>query len=95
MGGLWEAALCAGLFLVVWEAKRTKWRWVALYALGIGICESMQMAACRVWVTDISKVRGNLCDFVTGLPVTATVNALYLLFLAFAIGALIREQQHR
>lgn len=93
MGGLWEALLCSVLAAVVWQAKETKWRWAALYALMIGISEALQMAICRVLIFDISKmpIGTNTCDFVTGLQMTATINTLYLLIGALLLGVMWRE----
>lgn len=92
MGGMWEIFLCSALFVMVWQYSKDKWRWAALYALGIGICEATQMTVCRALVVDITKIQGNTCDFVTGLQVTATFNILYLMIGAFLYGVMRREQ---
>lgn len=97
MGGLWEFFLCSALLMVVWQARATKWRWLALYALMIGAFEALQMSVCRVLIFDISKmpIGTNTCDFVTGLKVTATINTLYLFVGALLIGVMFRESKHR
>lgn len=95
MGGIWEIFLCSALFMVVWNQTKTIWRWVALYALGIGICAATQIAVCRALVFDISKVKGNTCDFITGMPVTSTFNVLCLMVGAILLGVMWRESNYK
>lgn len=92
MGGLWEVLLCAALALVVWEAKKSAWRWLALYALVVSICESLQASVCRIAVAEMSSVpKGvNICDYVSGIQFTTTINTLYLIVLALIVGVILR-----
>jgi len=54
-------------------------------AMWIGILEGAQVSACRLATTGpIGK--GNLCDNLTGLPIGATMTALYLGIVCWAIG---------
>ena len=94
-GGVWEVFLCAALAAMVWHYEKTKWRLIALYALGIGICEGLQMVVCRVLIFDISSMpKGvNTCDYLTGLHVTTSINTLYLLILALIVGAILRAKK--
>jgi hypothetical protein len=81
-GGMWEILLCAlFLFLVRGSGLVTS-------ALWIGILEGAQVSACRLLTTDISQVPkgANLCDHLTGLPIGATMTALYLGIVCWAIG---------
>ena len=95
MGGLWEILLCAALALVIWETKKSAWKWIALYALGVAMIESLQASLCRIAITNMSSVPkgANICDFVTGFPITATVNTLYLMMLALIVGAILRAKK--
>jgi len=81
MGGLWEVALC---FLVM-----SLWRdpWVVA-AMWIGIVEGAQIAACRPFIADISKVPQDvtLCDYVTGWRIGIPILVLYLGIVCWAIG---------
>jgi hypothetical protein len=54
----------------------------------IGILEGAQISTCRLLTTDISQVPkgANLCDHLTGLPIGATMTALYLGIICWAIG---------
>jgi len=81
MGGLWEVALC---FLVL-----SLWRnpWVVA-AMWIGIVEGAQIAICRPFIADISKVPQDvtLCDYVTGWRIGIPILVLYLGIVCWAIG---------
>ena len=93
MTGIVEVFFCGALAYIVYYARKTKWRWLALFALGIGISEGLQIAACRIAIVDISLVPAgtNLCDYATGLPITLTMNSLYLLILSVIAGGLLRD----
>lgn len=93
MGGLWEAMLCGILLMLVLEAQKSPYRLIAAFALIVGMAEAMQMSVCRALVVDMKTIPigANICDHVAGLPVTATINTLYLLILAVLIGVQIRE----
>ncbi len=81
LGGLWEMILCAVLFLFLRAP-------LAIAALWIGILEGAQVSICRLLTADISQVPkgANLCDHLTGLPIGATMTALYLGIICWAIG---------
>lgn len=64
MGGLLEIILCSLMLLLLPLPT------LAVTALWIGILEGAQIAACRPFISDISRVQNeNLCDYVTGWPV--------------------------
>jgi hypothetical protein len=79
LGSLWEIALCAVLLSFLRVSS------LATVALWIGILESGQAATCRLLTSDITKVKGNLCDSLTGLPIGATMTALYVILIAVTI----------
>jgi hypothetical protein len=82
MGGLWEIVLCS-LVLSLWRAP-----WPVVAAMWIGIVEGAQIAACRPFIVDISKVPQDvtLCDYVTGWSLGIPILALYLFIVCMAIG---------
>jgi integral membrane sensor domain MASE1 len=81
LGGLWEITLCASL--LIWVSQTS----LLTAALWIGILEGAQVSVCRLATKDIDAVHGqNLCDALTGLPVGATMTALYLGIVCVAIG---------
>ena len=73
LGGMWEACLCFSLMLFL-KAP------LVLAALWIGILEGAQISTCRLLTADITQIPkgANLCDHLTGLPIGATMTALYL-----------------
>src|SRR5437870_2954674 len=75
LGGLWEMILCGSLLALIGGYP------LAIAALWIGILEGAQVSTCRLLMTDITKVPrgGNLCDALTGLPIGATMTALYVI----------------
>jgi hypothetical protein len=79
LGGIWEMILCATLLLFLRSP-------LAVAALWIGILEGAQISTCRLLTTDIHQVKGNLCDALTNLPIGATMTALYVLIICWAIG---------
>ncbi len=79
LGGFWEMLLCLVILTKVTEP-------LAIAAMWIGILEGAQVSVCRLLTSDITKVQGNLCDSLTGLPIGATMTALYLLIVCWAIG---------
>ncbi len=85
LGGLWEVVLCAVVLLLLHQQPKSVWRNLAFSAAYIGVIEGSMIAGCRVMISDMSLVpKGmNLCDFVTGLPVAATLGAMYVLILAW------------
>lgn len=87
LGGLWEALLCAGIFLLLENHFRTRWWWIARAAMCMWMIEGASTAVCRLPIKDITKVPmgKDLCDHVTGLPVTATLYVMYLLVLCWGV----------
>ena len=78
LGGLWEIVLCAAPLTFVRAP-------IAVVALWIGILEGAQVSTCRLLTSDITKVQGNLCDSLTGLPIGATMTGLYVILIAVTI----------
>jgi len=75
LGGLWEMLLCSILLLTLPA--------YALFrvAMWIGILEGLQVTLCRAATTG-PIASGNLCDSLTGLPIGATMTALYVILIA-------------
>lgn len=81
MGGLWEIILCTAVLLLAPSMP------LLTAAMWIGILEGGQIAACRPFIADISKVQNvNICDYLTNLPIGATMTGLYVLIVCWAIG---------
>ena len=89
--GAWVAVLSGLLLAVVAAQKKTLWRDLALGALAISILEGVEIPACRLFVVDISKIHGNICDAVTGLPISAVTICIEVFFLAWLVGSYLRE----
>ena len=85
LSGLWIAVLSAFLFLVFSSQRPGFWRWLGMFAMFVSVSESLQTSVCRFAVADIKAVPANvnLCDYVTGLPVGASMVALYLLIIVW------------
>jgi len=81
MGGLWEVVLCS-MVLMLWRAP-----WLVA-AMWIGIIEGAQIAICRPFIADISKLPQDitLCDYVTGWRIGIPILVLELLIICWAIG---------
>ena len=92
LGGAWEAILCLALLGAVTLAKRSLWRYIAGVAMVVGALEGLQIAICRVAISDIRAVPTNinLCDYLTGLPLGATLAALYLIAIAYGASRYVR-----
>lgn len=88
LSGVWTAILSAIVFLFACGQKRGFWRWLVLSAMAISILEGLENSACRFLIMDIKAVptNVNLCDYVTGLPVTAVSVGLYLIFISWGAG---------
>ena len=95
LGGVWEIVLCGVLAAILLAAERTLWRYLALVAVTVGIAEASQMSVCRLAISDIARLAPdqNLCDYLTGLPVGATLTALYLLAIAYGVGKYLRARR--
>lgn len=91
--GAWVVILSGCILVFMLAAKPSFWRSLGIAAVGISMAEGAMIPACRLAVTDISAVpRGtNMCDFVTGLPVSATTLTLELMILAWIVGASFRR----
>lgn len=84
LGALWEVILCTCLFLFVHPFRGPS---LAIAALWIGILESGQVAVCGAVIGHKRAPAGqNDCDYLTGWPLGATMTALYLLIICWAIG---------
>lgn len=81
LAGLWEALLCLAVILLLENHFRTRYWWLARAAMCIGVVEGSTAAACRIPIKDIQQVPqgADLCDYVTGLPVTPALYATYLI----------------
>jgi hypothetical protein len=88
LGGAGEVLLCTAL-LPFARGFIEPWRFLALSGLWIWIIESAQLPICRAAITDMGQVPHgvNLCDFVTDLPIGATMTALYLIVICLGIFA--------
>ena len=86
LGGAWEAALCAVL-LMFFYAMNVRWRFMAIAAMWIGILESAQMVTCTLTTKTLATLPAgmNTCDYLTGLPVGATMMALYLILICYGV----------
>lgn len=82
LGGMLEILLCSILLLTLPAQPLIK------AAMWIGILEGGQLAVCRLATLDIASVpkNVNLCDHLTNLPIGATMTALYLGIICWAIG---------
>lgn len=92
LGGLWETILCLVVLGALYMVERSVWRYIAGAAMVVGALEGAQIAVCRVAITDISTVpkNVNLCDYLIGLPLGATLAALYLIAIAYGVSKYIR-----
>ena len=91
--GVWTVVLSVCLVLFIYRAIPSFERTLALVALGISIFEGFQIPACGIFVTDFALIpRGvNVCDYVTGLPVTSVTLTLEVLIMAWLIGSYLRR----
>ena len=91
--GTWTVILSSCLLVFVLTQKASLWRTLGLAAIGISIVEGSMIPVCRLAVSDISLVpRGtNLCDYVTGLPVSATLLTVEIMIVCWIIGTFYRN----
>jgi len=79
-GGAWEMILC-GVLLIM------KMPPLAISAAWIGILEGFQVTACGAIMGHRRPPEGvPECDYLSGLPIGATMTALYLGIVCWAIG---------
>ena len=88
LGGLWEVVLCFLLLRFITIP-------LGIAALWIGILEGAQVSVCRLATQDITQIpkSANLCDILSGLPIGATMTALYLGIVCWAIGKEWRKRE--
>ena len=80
LGGAWEIVLCAVLLLFVSAP-------LAMAALWIGILEGGQVAVCGALMGHRRAPEGVMeCDYLSGLPIGATMTGLYAIIVCAAIG---------
>ena len=92
LGGVWETILCLVILGALCMVERSVWRYIAGIAMIVGALEGAQIAVCRAVTVDISIVpkHVNLCDYLIGLPLGATLAALYLIAIAYGVGKYLR-----
>lgn len=71
LGGFWEFVLAGVIAYLAW--KKPYFHIIAFGCFMFGT-EGLQMGICRIFA---EGGRGNICDVATGLPVGATLTALY------------------
>ncbi len=80
LGGLWECLLSASLLFFLRLP-------LAVAALWIAILEGGQVAVCGALMGHARPPEGqNECDYLSNLPIGATMTALYLGIVCWAIG---------
>jgi hypothetical protein len=80
LGGLWETVLCVALLLLLKNP-------LAIAALWIGVMEGSQVTVCGALMGHRRAPAGmNDCDYLLGWPLGATMTALYLGIICWAIG---------
>src|SRR6266850_8084191 len=80
LGGLWEVVLCLTLLRFVTPP-------LAVAALWIGILEGSQVTVCGALMGHRRPPEGvPECDYLTDLPIGATMTGLYVIFVCWAIG---------
>jgi hypothetical protein len=88
--GAWTALLSGLLLMLFCEAKPSLWKNLGIAAMSISLLEALEIPACRLFIVDISKVRGNLCD-AWGFPISSVTLTLEVLILAWLVGSYWRE----
>jgi len=87
LGGALEVVVCGVIGVLLLTQRPSRARRLAHSAVAVGMVEGAQIVGCRLAIPDLSLVpRGaNLCDHVTGLPVSATVVSLYVVILCWGV----------
>ena len=83
----WVVILCLTNVIFLSVTKRSLSRDIAIYACGIGVIQGAKDSLCRLMVEDPKKIPigVDVGDFVTGLPLQATLVAIYSLMLAYIL----------
>jgi len=86
--GAWTALLSACVLGLLYVAKPSVWRSLAVAAMGISIVAGLMVPVCRLAVADINAVpRGvSLCNHVTGLPIGAAILCVEVFVVCWIIG---------
>jgi len=81
LGGAWEVVLCVVLLILIGRHP------LAIAALWIGVLEGAQVAACGAMMGHRRPPEGvPECDYLSGLPIGATMTGLYVIIVCWAIG---------
>lgn len=88
LGGAWESILCLAILVLMLAAKDSIWKSLIQFAMIVGMVEGLQIAACRPFVHDLSKVPPgvDLCDYLLGFPFGKAVMVFYFLVLIWIVG---------
>ena len=92
--GAWTVVLSGCLLVFVLTQKPSLWRTLGFAAIGISMVEGLMIPIFRFAAgPDISAkpVGMNLADYVTGLPVSATLLTLEVMVVCWIIGAFFRN----
>ena len=83
LGGFWELLLCSTLLVCIARPLPS----LLTAAMWIGILEGSQVAVCGALMGHARAPKGTPeCDYLSGLPIGATMTALYLGIICWAIG---------
>lgn len=81
LGGIQETVLWTLVATFILSYRNSIWRSLALGACVIGIVEGLMIPICRVALK--GRNTGDVCDFVTGLPIGGTMVAVYTLVICW------------
>lgn len=87
-GGAWESILCLTILVLISAARESIWKSLIQFAMIVGSLEGAQIAVCRPFVHDLSKVPAgvDLCDYLLGFPFGKAVMVFYFLVLIWIVG---------
>ena len=89
MGGFWEVILCSVVISLLLTQKNGFYRHIAILAMGMGILEGFQIGICSILAQGrmpfVPKGQ-NVCDFISGVPIGATMVGLYILVVCYFVG---------
>jgi hypothetical protein len=82
------AVLSGCLLVLLAHGRSSAWRDVGLTGCAISISEGLQMTTCMMLTPDIRAVpaTANLCDYLSGQPIAATMLAIYVITLCLVVG---------